>query len=102
MYNPATCSTLETEMKPTDFLDAMPSPAVDLFVQMREDKTPRLVAAGIQVETAPEVLLRFGVAWTKTKAGRTFKSCAANGYERFLCFSDGKVAGSVFAEVVPV
>lgn len=76
-------------------------PTVAMYVQMREDKTPRLVADGIPLADSDGALLRFGSIWGSTKKGRSTKACPINGYERFLCFSDCKVAGSVFVEPVP-
>ena len=85
----------------TSVLSATPSPVCSMFVQMREHKAPLLVASCIPIEQAPEVLLRFGMLWSKSKNGRSFDPCPANGYERLLRFSDGKLAGSFFVEPVP-
>lgn len=81
--------------------NATPASLVAVYVQMRENKTPQLAAAGLPVERTADALDRFCDGWAGTKKGRSWKPCPQNGLERFLCFSDGKVAGSVFVEPLP-
>ena len=69
-----------------------------VWIQLREDKTPRKVAGNLSAAQA-EIALRAGCNdWERTKKGRTAKPAPQNGLERILYFSDGKPAGTLFIE----
>lgn len=69
-----------------------------VWIQMREDKTPRKIVGGLSAHHAGVALQAGCNDWARTKSGRTAKPAPQNGLERILYFSDGNPAGSLFIE----